>query len=109
MVDVVLNPIETHVYGFGSLDFSGVIGKALCCGVVGDDACWSWLWMSKFGEDVLDVGAFLSIDEKHAGFCFKCRGHDVEHYAAFNVYWPVWLGGVGTFLCASQVVAATCS
>ena len=43
LAHTVSNPIESHVHGFGSLDFGSVVGKAFCCGVIGDDWCGSRL------------------------------------------------------------------
>ena len=43
----VLDPIEAHVYGFGSFLVDCAIGEAFCGRVV--DADWSrWLWVTEF-------------------------------------------------------------
>ena len=40
----VSQPVESHVHGFGSLLFDGVIDYPLGCTIIGLDRC-GWLWM----------------------------------------------------------------
>jgi hypothetical protein len=44
LANSVLDPIEAHVHGFGSLDFGLVVGKPISCRVVGGDAGWLGLF-----------------------------------------------------------------
>ena len=44
LVDSVLDPVESHVHGFGSALLDGVVGYAVCDGVIGAHGGW-WLGM----------------------------------------------------------------
>ena len=63
LADAIFYPVKSHIHGFGLFDFDRVVGESFCRRIVRDDACGSCLRVSKFGEDVLYVRPFLSVDE----------------------------------------------
>ena len=63
LVDTVLDPVKSHVHGFGAFDFGGVVGEAFGGGVVGDESGGAGLHMAELGEDLANVRSFLAINE----------------------------------------------
>ena len=49
LADAILEPVESHVHGFGAFLFDGVVGEAGGRGVVSLDGR-GWLWVAKFFE-----------------------------------------------------------
>ena len=49
LLDSVLNPVETHINGFGAALFDGFVGDTGSGGVV-DNNAGGWLGMSQFFE-----------------------------------------------------------
>ena len=39
LFDPVMDPIESHVHGFGPFDLGVAIGKPIGCGVISGDTC----------------------------------------------------------------------
>ena len=60
LVDSVLDPIKTHVDGFGAFLFAGAVGDGDSGGVVYLYRCW-WLGMSKFFEGSAQGDGFLAV------------------------------------------------
>jgi hypothetical protein len=85
-LDSVLDPVEAHARGFGGLDFGALVGKSLCCGVVGDKACGTVLVVAEFEEYLCDG------KEGEEGTSFSCWGrcHDAAHDTALTVNGAVW-------------------
>ena len=72
----VLDPIEAHIDGFGSLLFDCVISDVRGSAVVGLDRGW-WLIVAQFFETGSNKGAgFFSVVEQCAEFSFGDAGND---------------------------------
>jgi hypothetical protein len=63
--DAVLDPVETHVHGFGAFLLDGVIGNSTGSAVVGDK---KWLGMAELAAGDTDRGAFFAV-VKEAALC----------------------------------------
>ena len=65
----VLDPVESHVHGLGSLEFGAFVGEAISCGVVCDDRCGFQLGAVEFEENLAEVNRFLAVVEEGSYFC----------------------------------------
>jgi hypothetical protein len=74
----VLDPIESHVDGFGAFLFDGVIGKSLGSRVINLHG-GGWLRMTHFLESGVNGNGFLAIDVCSANCSFGGGTHDVAH------------------------------
>ena len=63
----ITEPVEAHVYGFGSLLFDGVIDDAFSTGIVSLDGCGGLLVAKEF-KCILNHACILSIVEKCSHF-----------------------------------------
>ena len=70
ILDSVLDPVEAHVHGFGSLDLGAFVGKAIGGGIICSESSGFNLFTAYFFEDLSDVGTFLAIVEEGAYFSF---------------------------------------
>ena len=63
LADLVSDPEEAHVHGFGALLFDGIVGNASGCGIVSYN--WSGiLGMAKFFESDAFGDGVLAIDKE---------------------------------------------
>ena len=70
LFDAVLEPVKTHVDGFGTVLFDGAIEDPLSTFVVCANGCGG-LWVSQEQEGLADWAELLGIHEMacHFGFC----------------------------------------
>lgn len=88
ILDAVLEPIETHVYGFGALLFDSVIEDAPGHAVVGGDDSGG-LGPSHFAESDSEWNSSLGIEEGGAGLGLSCGTEDIAHDACENMEGPI--------------------
>ena len=69
LVDSVLDPVETHVHGFGFASVNSAISDTCSCGVIGLDGC-CWLQMFHLDESGAESGAVSGIVEQTSKFGF---------------------------------------
>ena len=74
----VLDPIKTHVHGFGTALLDGVIDDARCARIV--SLFWHGsLRVSKFEQCDTERRCIFCVMEKRAGFGFSGRGQNRSH------------------------------
>ena len=64
-LDLVLDPIESHVNCLGPSLVDGLVDNHISRDVVGDHG-GGWLWVAHFGQGLLEDHGFLAVDEKAA-------------------------------------------
>ena len=110
MLGAVLDPIESHINGFGSFLLYGAVCKTFRGRVV--DADWSWwLRVPEFLEGSAYWHGLSDIVKSGTYFCFRGgRHHVVEDLGDSmdrTVKWGVrerWIGRVSVFV-AKEIVA----
>jgi hypothetical protein len=115
LFDSVLDPIESHVDGFGSSLFDGAIGNARGAGVVSLQGSGA-LWVAHVDESSAQSFGVFSIEEEGAELGFSGRRKDDFHDRRENMdgaieWWRfcvgirlgIWIGGFG----AEEVVATS--
>jgi len=76
--DAVLDPIKTHVHGFGTALLDGVIDDAQCARIV--SLYWRGsLRVSKFKQCDTERRCIFCVMKKRAGFGFSGRGQNRSH------------------------------
>jgi hypothetical protein len=63
LANPILNPIETHVNGFGVFHLYSIVGDACSGAIVGLDGS-GWLGMAKLGEGSPEGTGLLGIEEE---------------------------------------------
>jgi hypothetical protein len=66
--DPILDPIESHVHGFGPFDFGPSVGKPIHGGIICCYSSWACLVPAHFPKDVSNVGCLLTIMEEGPNF-----------------------------------------
>jgi len=84
ILDVILEPIETHVNGFGVFMFDSSIEDAVGNTVISCDDSGR-LGPSHFMESLPEWDSSLGIDESRAGLGFGGQREDVAHDASENM------------------------
>ena len=97
LLDSVLEPVESHVNGFGATLLDCVVEDAVGTGIVNLER-GGWLGMSKLEEGLPDGNSVLGIDEGCPSFSFSGRGHNIGHSLGNNVDGSIvgWIRGVVT-------------
>ena len=72
----ILEPVESHVYGFCFLLFDGIIGDAIGSAVVGVNRCGR-LRIAEFNEGETKRDGESSIEKEGGNFSLGSRCHDV--------------------------------
>jgi len=77
--DVVLDPVKTHVHGFGAALLDCVIDDARCASIV--SLYWRGsLRVSTFEQCDTERRCIFCVMKKCAGFGFSGRGQNRSHY-----------------------------
>ncbi len=99
--DVVFDPVEAHVDGFGAALLDSVVDDAFGTGVVSLD--WSGGLGPAHGDECVskDTGV-LGVDEEGAEFGFGGRCHDVAQFVANSMD-----GAVGRWICGRRFCRVT--
>ena len=84
LADAVMNPIETHVDGFGALLFDTLVGNTSCSAVVSLDR-GRWLRMAEFFKINVQWASLFTIEEKGCKLRFGSTGEDFFQNLAVNV------------------------
>jgi hypothetical protein len=86
LADTVTNPVKSHVHGFGSFLFDGIVGDAQCSAIVSSYGHGS-LGMSKFFERDTFWYGFLAIDKETCKFGFGSASQNGFEDLAWNTGW----------------------
>ncbi len=100
----VLYPVESHVHGFGALQFDGLVTDANGRGVVAEDG-GGRLGMAVGSENGAVNFCDLGIHEDGCVFCFGCGGYDHGDDGAHAEEWSV---DVERAIVVAHVVNAAC-
>jgi hypothetical protein len=105
--DVVFDPVEAHVNGFGATLFDNVDGYAGGPGIVGLNGS-GWRGMAHLGEGGVEPGTIFGIVEEGTKFSFDGGGHNRLDDGAVDVngaverrrsqvgiWWGSWIFGKG--------------
>lgn len=79
LLNAILNPMIPHVDAFRSFDLEGVVGKAYCTCVVGEEKSWR-LVVAEGEENSAESGGHLANVEQGSVFGFGGgRDYDVDY------------------------------
>jgi hypothetical protein len=102
LVNPVADPVETHVYGFGSALLNSIVGYAFSAFVVCLDGCGR-LWIAEFFEGDADAAGILCDVEQSTEFSFSCGRHEMLDDDTGDVYGAVGGGRVGWVMLDAEV------
>ena len=91
--DSVLNPVETHVHGFGHFLSDAFVGDANGGGIINLDR-GGGLGMPHFNERGAYGNSGLAIEKEGAIFRFSSGGHDIAQNFAEHMYKTIEEGRV---------------
>ncbi len=97
LCDAILDPIKSHIYGFGFLLFDMFVCKTISHGVVGLNRS-GWLWVAQVFKSLSHWSTLLGMVENASNF--DC---------AENVQSPVGLGDWDGAVLAAEVKESTSS
>ena len=101
--DPILDPIESHVHGFGPFDFGPSVGKPIRGGIICGYSSRACLVPAHFPEDVSNVGGLLTVMEEGPDFGLSGGGHDVAHHSTFDVDGAIGCGDVRGLIRGTKV------
>ena len=99
LTDAVADPMETHVDGFGAVEFDAIIGHADSAGVVAEDVRGG-LWVAESDGDCSEPGANASEHVEAGVLTLSDRSDNDVKDAAVNVDGAV---DVGRFVGVAKV------
>ena len=88
----VLDPIKSHVHGFGSSDLGALVGKSVCGGLIGGDAGGAGLFVAHGFEDVAHVCCFLAVVVRKRALV---SASDAAAMTFFMILLSKWTGPLG--------------
>lgn len=113
LANTILNPVKTHVHGFGLALADSAVGDSGGSRVIGLDR-GGRLGMAHFDEGSAEHGAIFGIVEEAGKFSFSGGGHDIAEDVADSVDGTIvgrlgggWLGWISRFGAEEEVATDT--
>ena len=92
--NTITKPMETHINGFGTSDFEGIVGKTNSCSVVYIDDGGTILFEPKSGSDDAEPNGMPTSTIGSAVFGFGNRGDDDIEDSGIDKHWTVETMGI---------------